>query len=149
MIIYIPDVHALGLEAAQGTLAVESYYWDLDDPMRAFGKRFMAKQGTMPNQTQAAIYGAVQHYLKCVAAAGTADADTVMKAIRGTPVDDFMTHGAKIRDDGRLMRDTYLFQVKKPSESKEEWDYYKLVHRIPGEQTVIPANESKCRLLHA
>lgn len=149
MIIYLPDVHALGLETVQGTLAVEAYYWDLDDPMRAFGKRFMAKNGAMPNQTQAAIYGAVQHYLKCVAAAGTTDGETVMKAIRGTPVDDFMTHDARIRIDGRLVRDTYLFEVKKPSESRGEWDCYKLVHRIPGEQTVIPEADSKCPLFHS
>jgi branched-chain amino acid transport system substrate-binding protein len=103
----------------------------------------------MPNQTQAAIYGAVQHYLKCVAAAGTTDGETVMKAIRGTPVDDFMTHDARIRIDGRLVRDTYLFEVKKPSESRGEWDCYKLVHRIPGEQTVIPEADSKCPLFHS
>ena len=147
LILYLADVHAVGLEAAQGTLVEEAYYWDLDDAMRAFGKRLMAHTGAVPNQTQAAAYSAVTHYLKAMAACGTTDADAVMRQMRATPINDFMTHDGRIREDGRVVRDMYLFQVKSPAESRGPWDYYKLLRRIPGEETVIPLAETGCPLL--
>jgi branched-chain amino acid transport system substrate-binding protein len=147
LIAFISDVHSLGLKDAQGLMLTEAFYWDLDDATRAWSKRFYEKVKRMPSMTQAGAYSATLHYLKAVKAAGTKDADKVMEQMRATPINDFMTHDGKLRVDGRVLRDMYLFQVKKPEESKGEWDLYKLVEKIPAAEAFRPLNEGGCPLV--
>lgn len=147
MILTVVDVKALGLQATQGLMFTESFYWDMDDATRAWSKRFMDKQGRMPTMLQAGVYSATLHWLKGVKSAGTIEGPAVATAMRAMPVEDMMTHGAKIRADGRLLRDFYLFEVKKPAESKGPWDLYKLVKTIPAEEAVRPLSQSACPLV--
>lgn len=146
MLVYINTIHALGLEKAQGLLISASYYWDLDEPSRAFGRRFMQKMGRMPSMAQAGTYSGALHWLKGVERAGTDEAQAVSKAMREIPIDDFMSRKATIRKDGRVIRDMHLFQVKKPSESKYPWDYYKHIHTMSGEEVSRPLAEGGCSL---
>ncbi|HQT76067.1 MAG TPA: ABC transporter substrate-binding protein [Rhodopila sp.] len=148
LLVFITDVHSLGLEVAQGLLLTDSFYWDQNDATRAFAKRYAARMnGRMPAMSQAGVYSAVNHYLKAVAAAGTLDGTAVADKIRALPVNDFMSNNFKVRRDGRVLRDFYLFQVKSPAESKGPWDYYKLVRRIPAEEAVRPESEGGCYLV--
>ena len=128
---FISDIHAIGLSIAQNLTLTAAFYWDLDDQTRAWSKRFGSLSGgKMPTMAQAGVYSAVRHYLKGVARAQTTDGAAVAAAMREMPVEDMMTHGARIRDDGWLMRDLYLFQVKTPTESKAPWDYYRLLSKL-------------------
>ncbi|MBB1090764.1 ABC transporter substrate-binding protein [Rhodopseudomonas palustris] len=145
--INLNDTKALGLDAAQGLLLTEAFYWDRNDETRAWSKRFQEKFGKMPTSTQAGDYSSTMHYLKAVAAAGTLDAQTVMAKMRDTPVDDFFAKGGKIRIDGRMVHDMYLAEVKKPSESKGPWDFYNILATIPGDQAFRPLSESACPLV--
>ncbi len=147
LIAFISDVHSLGLKDAQGLMLTEAFYWDLDDATRAWSRRFYERVKRMPSMTQAGAYSATLHYLKAVKAAGSKDADKVMEQMRATPINDFMTHDGKLRVDGRVLRDMYLFQVKKPEESKGEWDLYKLVEKIPAAEAFRPLNEGNCPLV--
>jgi branched-chain amino acid transport system substrate-binding protein len=147
MILVLQDIHTLGLEAAQGTYLTTASYWDLNDATRAWSKEFSAKAGMPPSMLQAGVYGAVRHYLKAVAKAGTDDADKVAAAMREIPIDDVFSQNAKLREDGRVTRTMYLARVKKPSESKYPWDYLEIVRPIPPEETVWPLAESKCPLV--
>ena len=146
LIAFISDVHSLGLQTAQGLLLTEAFYWDQDAATRAWSHRFFDRMKRMPSMTQAGAYSATAHYLKAVAAAGTTDADKVMAQMRAIPIDDFMTHGAKLRIDGQVMRDMYLFEVKSPAESHGEWDLYKPVRTIPAEQAFRPLDAGGCPL---
>ncbi|HEX3538546.1 MAG TPA: ABC transporter substrate-binding protein [Stellaceae bacterium] len=137
----------LGLEAAQGLMVAEPFYWDLNDATREWSKRFFARISKMPNSSQAALYSSIMHYLKAVASAGTDATDPVMAKMRSTPIDDFFTHDGHIRADGAMVHDMRLFQIKTPAESKYPWDYYRLVETIPGEQAFQPLSESKCPLV--
>lgn len=147
MILYITDVNALGLQAAQGLVLSAGFYWDQDEATRAFSQRFLSTMKQMPSQEQAGNYSAVAHYLKGVAAAGTVDGPSVMASMRNLPIDDFMTHGGKLRIDGRVERDMFLFQVKTPSESKAPWDYYRQLATIPAAQATRPLAEGGCPLV--
>ena len=148
LLVFITDVHSLGLQAAQGLQLTESFYWDLNDGTRAWSARFSDRfNGRKPSMTQAGVYSATTHYLKAVAAAGTTDGPAVAAKMREMPVNDFMTANARIRTDGRVLRDFYLFEVKKPAESKGPWDYYKLIRAIPAEEAVRPENEGGCSLV--
>jgi branched-chain amino acid transport system substrate-binding protein len=136
---FISDIHAIGLSIAQNLTLTAAFYWDLDDQTRAWSKRFGSLSGgKMPTMAQAGVYSAVRHYLKGVARAQTTDGAAVAAAMREIPVEDMMTHGARIRDDGWVMRDLYLFQVKTPTESKAPWDYYRLLSKIEAEQAAPP-----------
>ena len=147
LLVYISDVHSLGLQTAQGLLLTESFYWDLNDATRAWSARFAARfSGRKPTMTQAGVYSGVAHYLKAVAAAGTTDGPAVAAKMRELPVNDFMTANAHVRADGRLLRDFYLFQVKSPAESKGPWDYYNRVRTIPANEAVRPEAEGGCNL---
>jgi branched-chain amino acid transport system substrate-binding protein len=146
-LMFINDVHAMGLDNGQGLVSSTTYYHDLDDGSRAFAKRFWDKMGRPPSIVQAGVYSSVLHYLKAVAAAGTDDGTKVAAQMHALPVDDAFTHGAKIRADGRVLRDLYVTQVKKPSESTHPWDYWKIVATIPGDRAWRPAEESECPLL--
>ncbi|MCG5235782.1 ABC transporter substrate-binding protein [Xanthobacter oligotrophicus] len=141
------EVHALGLKATQGIRLTAPFYWDLTDETRAFAKRFFEKRRAMPTFYQAGVYGAVTHYLKAVKAARTDSAGPVMAKMKDTPINDFMTKDGKVREDGRVIRDMYLFQVKTPAESKLPWDYYKLAATVPGDKAFRPLSESDCPLV--
>lgn len=143
----VTDLRALGLEATKGLLWVSAFYWDQDDQTRAFARRFFERHRAMPTMFQASIYSAVTHYLKAIDATGTDEAKAVMAQMRATPIEDFMTHGARLREDGRVMRDLYLLQVKTPAESRGEWDLAKVVATIPSDQAFRPLSESECPLV--
>ncbi len=147
LLVFITDVHALGLKTAQGLVVTASFYWDQNDETRKFAKRYFDKMGKQPSMVQAGVYSGVSHYLKAVKAAGTDDSDKVAAEMRKIPVNDFMTKNASIRADGRIMRDAYLFQVKSPSESKGPWDYYKQLAVIPAEEAARPLKDGGCDLV--
>jgi branched-chain amino acid transport system substrate-binding protein len=145
LLMVLSDVHGLGLETAQGLVLTEGFYWDRDDKSRAFGERFMQRTGRMPNMIQAGTYSATLSYLKAVKAAGTKDSDAVVKKMKELPVDDAFAQG-KVLENGRMVHDMYLFEVKKPSDSKKPWDYYKQLAVIPGDKAFFSAKESGCPL---
>jgi len=144
LLVFINDVHSLGLANTEGLQLADSWYWNQDDASRKFAKRFFDKYKRMPSSLQAADYSATTSYLKAVQAAGTTDADKVMATLKGMKIDDFYNKG-QIRADGRMIHDMYLYQVKSPKESTTPWDYYKLVAKVPGEQAFTTVAESKCK----
>ena len=143
----LSDVKALGLAVAQGTMFSTVWYWDLDDKTRAFANRFQARNKSMPTEAHAGTYSAVMHYLKAVKAANSKDADLVRAKMRELPVNDFYSDNVKIREDGRVMRPSYIAQVKTPAESKGPWDLYKILEKVPAEQSFRPLAESECPLV--
>ncbi|MDQ3195811.1 MAG: ABC transporter substrate-binding protein, partial [Pseudomonadota bacterium] len=147
LLMFISDVHALGLKATQGMYLTTGFYWDFDDDTRAWSKRFFDKHKRMPTMVQAGQYSAVMHYLKAVKAAGSDETSAVMKAMKATPIADFFAKNGKIREDGRMVHDMYLAQVKKPEESKQPWDYYNIRQVIPADQAFQPLSESRCPLV--
>jgi len=148
LLVFLTDVHSLGLDIAKGLVLTESFYWDLDDGTRAWSKRFMDKfNGRAPTMIHAGVYSAVAHYLKSIEAAGTDESVAVAARMHALKVNDFASHDAVVREDGRVVRDAYLFQVKTPAESKAPWDYYKVLARIPAEQVTRPLAESECPLV--
>jgi branched-chain amino acid transport system substrate-binding protein len=146
LLVFINDVHSLGLANTEGLQLADSWYWNQDDASRTFAKRFFEKYKRMPSSIQAANYSATTTYLKAVQAAGTTDADKVMATMKSTKVNDFYSKG-QIRADGRMIHDMYLYQVKGSKESSAPWDYYKLVATVPGEQAYTTVAESKCALI--
>ncbi|WCM89663.1 ABC transporter substrate-binding protein [Acidovorax sp. NCPPB 3576] len=145
LLVFVTDIHSLGLKNTEGLLLTTSWDWNLDDKTRTFGRKFFAKTKRMPTDIQAADYSATMNYLKAVEAAKTLDADKVMEKLKSTPIDDFYAKGV-IRPDGRFAHDMYLVQVKAPAESKEPWDYYKVVSKLPADQVWTTKAESKCAL---
>ncbi|MDT3376471.1 ABC transporter substrate-binding protein [Labrys neptuniae] len=147
LLIFISDVHALGLQAAQGLVLTEAFYWDLNDGTRAWSKRFAEQSGgKMPTMVHAGVYAGVLHYLKAIEAAKSKDATAVMAKMKATPTDDPLFGKGEVRKDGRVTHDMYLFQVKKPDESKGPWDYYKLLATIPAAEAFQPMAEAGCPL---
>lgn len=147
LLLNINDIHALTLPVAQGLTLSNSFYWDMNDETRAWSKTFEAKTGRKPSMNQAGVYSAVRHYLQAVKAAGTDDADTVAAKMRATPVNDMMMKNASIGKNGRVFGDMYLFEVKKPDQSKGPWDYLTLLQTIPGKEAYIPESQSGCPLV--
>lgn len=147
LLVYVNDVHSLGLPAAQGLAASAPFYWDLNDATRAFSSRFFARIGKEPNMSQAGVYSATMHYLRAVQAAGTLDTGPVLERMRAMPVRDFFAEDGRIREDNMMVHPMHLFQVKTPAESKGPWDLYKLVATVPGDQAFRPLSESKCPLV--
>jgi branched-chain amino acid transport system substrate-binding protein len=145
LLIFLSDIHSLGLETTQGLVATDSWYWNKDDKTRAWAKRYFDKMKKMPGSLQAADYSATTSYLKAVQAAGTTDSDKVMEQLKKLKIDDFYAKGY-VREDGAMIHDMYLMEVKKPSESKEPWDYYKITATIPGDQAFGTKAESRCKL---
>ncbi|HEV8390127.1 MAG TPA: ABC transporter substrate-binding protein, partial [Dongiaceae bacterium] len=143
----LAEVHGLGLEAAQGLTLTEGYYWDRDDESRAFGRKFMDRTGRMPNMVQAGTYSAVTQYLKAIDKAGTDETEAVAKELHSMPVDDVFGRGGKVGANGRMIHDMYLMEVKKPAESKQDWDYFKVLATIPGDEAYIKPAESGCPLV--
>ena len=149
LLVFITDVHALGLKTAQGLVLTSPFYWDMNDGTRAFSKRFGERTGgKMPSMVQAGVYASLLHYLKAVEATKGKDAQQVVAKMKEMPTDDPLFGKGTIRADGRKIHDVYLFEVKKPSESKGPWDYYKLLATIPGDQAFRPLSESKCPLVN-
>jgi branched-chain amino acid transport system substrate-binding protein len=138
-LVYITDIHSLGLAAAQGFSFPVSFYWDQNDAARAFTKRFMAERAAVPTQNQASVYACVLHFLKAMAKAGTDDPIAVNKAMRALPI-DFLGRPASLRADGRVLFDVMLYRVKKPEESRAPWDYYTLIGSIPAAEAFLPMN---------
>ena len=147
LLMEITDVHSLGIRATQGLMVTDAFYWDMNDETRAFSKRFYAKVGHMPTMIQAGLYSATMHYLKAIEATGTDEAQKVMAQMRATPINDFFAKNGHIRIDGRMVHDMYLFQVKKPEESKGEWDLYKLIATVPGDEAFRPLDKGDCPLV--
>lgn len=148
LLLWIQDVHALGLPTAQGLQLTNAWYWDMNDETRAFAKRYQQRVGgQMPNMAHAGDYSSTMHYLKAVQAAGSDDPDAVSAKMRELPINDMFAKGGKIREDGRMVHDMYLWQVKTPGESKGPWDYLKLVKTIPAEQAFMPLAQSTCYLV--
>jgi branched-chain amino acid transport system substrate-binding protein len=143
---FINDVHGLGLSEAQGLTVTEASYWDMNDATREWSKRFFDKVGAMPNMLQTGTYSSVLHYLKAVEAAGTDETEAVMAKMRELPIEDIFYKGT-IREDGRMVHDMYLFEVKKPEESKKPWDYYRLISKIDAAHAFQPLEKSTCSLV--
>ena len=144
---FINDVHGLGLKEAQGLTITEASYWDMNDDTRKWSQRFFEKMKAMPNMLQTGSYSATLHYLKAVEAAGTDETEAVMRKMREIPVNDVFYKNGKIRLDGRMVHDMYLFQVKTPAQSRGSWDYYNLIATIPGDQAFQPLSLSTCPLV--
>ncbi|MDO9144414.1 ABC transporter substrate-binding protein [Rhodoferax sp.] len=146
LLVFITDVHSLGLANAEGLQVADSWYWNQDDASRKFAKRFFEKFKRMPTSVQAADYSAASNYLKAVQTAGTTDADKVMSTLKSMKIDDFYNKG-QIRADGRMIHDMYLYQVKSSKDSTTPWDYYTMIAKVPGDQAFTTPAESKCALL--
>jgi branched-chain amino acid transport system substrate-binding protein len=147
LLVWITDIKSLGLSAAQGLLLTNAFYWDRDDETRAWSKRFFERMKRMPHMGDAGDYSSTMHYLKAIEAAGTDEAQAVMSKMREMPVNDFFAKNGRIREDGRMVHDMYVYEVKKPSESNGDWDYYKLREVIPGQQAFRPLKDSACPLV--
>jgi branched-chain amino acid transport system substrate-binding protein len=147
LLVWITDIKSLGLETAQGLVLTNAFYWDRDDETRAWSRRFFERMKRMPHMGDAGDYSSTTHYLKAVQAAGTDDAQSVTAKMREIPVNDFFAKNGRIREDGRMVHDMYVYEVKKPSESKSDWDYYKLREIIPGNDAFRPLSASACPLV--
>ena len=147
LLLFITDIHSLGLKATQGMYLTTGWYWDLNDDTRKFAKRFFERHKSMPSMSQAGVYSGTMHYLNAVKAAGTDDTAAVMKKMHETPINDMFAKNGRIREDGRMVHDMYLAQVKKPEESKYPWDYYHIRQTIPANEAFKPLSESTCPAL--
>jgi branched-chain amino acid transport system substrate-binding protein len=149
LLVFISDVHTLGLDVAKGMTFIDGFYWDADDKTRAWSKQFFDRRKVMPTMSHAGVYSAVLHYLRAVRAAGTDEAKSVASKMRELRVDDFFAKGGEIRADGRLIHDMYLVEVKASAESRRPWDYYKILSTIRGDQAFRPLGEGRCHLVPA
>lgn len=147
LLVFINDIHALGLENTQGMYLTSGWYWDKDDASRKWGERFFEKNKRMPSFLQAGDYSAVNFYLQGVKASGTDDGDALMKWMKSNKINDFFAKDGYVREDGRMIHDMYLMQVKKPSESKKPWDYYNIVETLPGDKVYASLEESTCKFI--
>lgn len=147
LLVWITDIDSMGLTTAQGLVLTNGFYWDRDEGTREFSKKFFAKMKRMPHMGDAGDYSSTMHYLNAIKAAGTDEAKVVMAKMREMPVNDFFAKDGRVREDGRFVHDMYVYEVKKPSESKYAWDYYKLRAVIPGDEAFRPLSESKCPLV--
>ncbi len=147
LLLFINDIHAMGLPVAQGMMLTEGFYWNLNDDTRNWSRKYFSRMKRMPNMLHAGVYSAVTHYLNAIDAVGTDEAGAVMKRMKATPINDFYATNGKIRDDGRMVHDMYLMQVKKPAESKQPWDYYNVLATIKGEDAFQPMALSRCPLI--
>jgi branched-chain amino acid transport system substrate-binding protein len=144
LLVYINDIHSLGLKTTQGMMLSSAFYWDMNDETRKWSQRFFDRLHKMPNMSQAGVYSSTLHYLKAIQTAGTDESAAVLKAMKSTPVNDVFAKNGHIRADGLMQHDMYLFQVKTPAESKAPWDYYKLQATIPGAEAFQKLADSKC-----
>ena len=148
LVVFLNDVYAMGLEATQGLLLTTGWYWDMDDEAREWAERYYERVGTMPGMVHAGIYSSTMHYLNTVEELGNDDPVAVRAAMAEKPVEDFFAHNGRIREDGRMVHDMYLAQVKTPGESSGEWDLYEILATIPAEEAYRPLSESQCKLVN-
>ncbi|WP_275287839.1 ABC transporter substrate-binding protein [Halomonas elongata] len=148
LLIFLNDVHAMGLEATQGLLLTTGWYWDMDEASREWAERYFERVGRMPTMVQAGVYSSTMHYLNAVEAAGTDEPEVVRAKMAETPVEDFFARNGRIRADGRMVHDMYLAEVKSPAESTGEWDLYEIKSTIPADQAYRPLDESQCDLVN-
>jgi branched-chain amino acid transport system substrate-binding protein len=146
LLLFISDVHALGLETAQGLTLTTGFYWDQNDEARAWSEKFKERHGAMPTMVHAGVYSAVRHYLQAVKDAGSDETDTVVEKMRAAPIHDAAIPNGKILENGSIVHDVFLAEVKSPDESKGEWDYYKILRTIPGDQAFLSVEDSGCKL---
>jgi branched-chain amino acid transport system substrate-binding protein len=146
-LIYINDAHAMGLELGQGLTFATAFYWDRNDASREWAKKYQARMKKMPSMNQASVYSAVTQYLKAIEAAGTDDGLAVTKQLKTMKINDMFSQNGYVREDGRMVHDMFLVQMKTPKESKGPWDYYKILDTIPGEQAFQPLSKSTCSLV--
>ena len=147
LLVFLTDIKAIGLESAQGLYLTTAWYWDLNDKTRAFAKRFLDRTGNAPTFPQAAIYSAITTYLNAVKAAGSTDPDKVMEELHKAKIDDAFTSNGVIRADGLMEHDMYVAQVKKPSELKGPWDFYKIIKTLKGDEAFGKLADSSCPLV--
>jgi len=147
LLIFINDIHSLGLQATQGMQFTDGWYWDQNDETRAWSKKFEARVKRKPSMIQAGDYSAVSFYLNAIKATGSDDGDTLMKWMKSNKVNDMFAKNGYVREDGRMVHDMFLMEVKKPSESKGPWDYYKQIAVLPGEDVFTKLSESTCKLV--
>jgi branched-chain amino acid transport system substrate-binding protein len=147
MLVFITDIHSLGLPVTQGMYVTSGWYWDLNEETRAWSKRFFDRMGKMPSMINAGVYSSIMMYTNAVRATGTDDADVIMEWLRNNPQSDMFGKNMSLREDGRLVHDMYLMQVKKPAESKAAWDYYNVRQTIPAAEAFQPLSESRCPAL--
>lgn len=147
LLVFLNDVHALGLDATQNLLLTTGWYWDMDDESREWAERYYERVGRMPTMVQAGIYSSTLHYLNAVEAAGTDDPETIRAKMAEEPINDFFARNGRIREDGRMVHDMYLAQVKTPEESTGEWDLYEILSTIPAEEAYRPLSDSQCKLV--
>ncbi len=147
LLMFITDINSLGLKATQGMYLTEAFYWDMNNDTRAWSKRFFERQKKMPTMVQAGLYSAITHYLEAVKAINSDDTQKVMAQMKKVPVNDFFAKNGKIRDDGVMVHDMFLMQVKKPSESHYPWDYYIVRATIPAAEAFEPLSQSRCPLI--
>ena len=147
LLMFITDINSLGLKATQGMYLTEGFYWDMNEETRAWSKRYFDKQKKMPTMVQAGLYSAITHYLEAVKAVNSDDTQKVMAQMKKTPINDFYAKGGKIREDGRMVHDMYLMQVKDPAESHYPWDFYTVRATIPGAEAYEPLSQSRCPLI--
>jgi len=148
LLLFISDIHSLGLETAQGLVLTTGFYWNLNDKTRAWSERFFERHGAMPTMVQAGVYSGVLHYLEAIEAAGTDEAQAVAGQMREMPVDDgILTDNGTVQANGRMAHDMYLAEVKSPDASERDWDYYTIVRTIPAAEAFIPLSESTCSLV--
>lgn len=145
--VFLNDIHALGLESTQGMQLTTGWYWDLNEASREWAERYQARTGRMPTMVQAGVYSSVMHYLNAVEASGTDDSATVRAMMQDTPINDMFATNGYIRDDGRMVHDMYLARVKTPDASTNEWDLYEILRTIPGEEAFQSLEESRCHLV--
>ncbi len=147
MLVFLSDVKSLGLDVAQGMEFATAFYWDRNEASRKWSKRYFAETGSMPTMDQAGVYSATMNYLKAIKMAGTDNPDAVMKTLRGMKIDDFFSVNGHLREDGTMVHDMFLVEVKKPSESKGPWDLLKVIKQVPGDEAFMPMSEGKCPLV--
>lgn len=147
LVVFLSDVHALGTEAAQGLQLTTGWYWDMNDETRAWSDRFMEETGARPTMVHAGIYSSTLQYLNAIKAAGSDDTQTVRTQMMDTPINDMFAKNGRIREDGRMVHDMYLAQVKTPEESKNEWDLYDILRTIPADEAFRPLADSDCKLV--
>lgn len=148
LMVFLNDIHALGLENTQGMQLTTGWYWDMNEESRAWAERYHERVGSMPTMVQAGIYSSTMHYLNAIEATGTDDAATVRAWMGETPVNDMFTTNGVIREDGRMVHDMYLVEVKSPDESEGEWDLYRILRTIPGDEAFLPLEKSSCSLVN-
>ncbi|WP_104204388.1 ABC transporter substrate-binding protein [Billgrantia saliphila] len=149
LMVFLNDIHALGLETTQGMQLTTGWYWDMNDDSRAWAQRYFERVGSMPTMVQAGVYSSVMHYLNAIEATGTDDADTLRAWMGETPVNDMFATNGRVREDGRMVHDMYLVEVKSPDESEGEWDLYRILRTISGDEAFLPLEQSGCHLVNS